>query len=552
MSALQVLSEAVLTVVEFWMVFWTSAVEKHGNSVNGTYLAIFVLFGILTIVAVFGVAVQVFNFMVPTSAKNLHEGLLKTVMAAPLYYFTTTHTGQTLNRFSQDLSLVDSELPMSLIQVCGPLCVAVIQAVFICISAAYFVTLLPAVVVVLYILQRYYLRTSRQIRLLDIEAKAPLFSHFLETIQGIVTIRAFGSQDAFMDEFTARLDKSQKPFYLMFCIQRWLSVVLDLIVAALAVLLMVMVVKLREKLDPGFVALALLNIMSFNNNLTAIIQMWTGLETSMGAIARLKTFNQSTPSERTVSEKSSGGANWPDAGQVTFKDFAAAYSLDSPDVLRNISLTISPGSKVAICGVSGSGKTSLIGSLFRLLETTNGSIEIDGVDIATLPRETVRSRINAIPQHTFLLKNASLRENVDPVEQACDAEIESALRQVHLWDTLTAGAPEGLSSIVEMETLLSHGQKQLFCLARALVRKSSVVVLDEATASVDVKTDELMQRVIREGFAHKTVVAVAHRLKTIADFDQVVVMREGRIVEVGQPQKLLAEEGGAFRALWET
>jgi ATP-binding cassette, subfamily C (CFTR/MRP), member 1 len=309
------------------MKLWTSAVQKHGNSVNNLYLGVFVAIGGAAVIIVFFTAGHLFRIMVPTSAANLHESLLSTTMSAPLVFFTSTPTGTTLNRFSQDLSLVDTELPLSLIQVCGPFCIAIIQIVFICISAAYFAAILPVVIAVLYFLQKYYLRTSRQIRLLDLEAKSPLYSHFLETVQGVTTIRAFGWQKEFANINLELLDQSQKPFYLMFCIQRWLALVLDLIVAGLAVVLMVMIVKLRDDLDPGFVALALLNVMSFNNNLTAVIQMWTALETSLGAIARLRTFGMTTPSENLERESSAVDAEWPLSGSVVMRNATLSFTM---------------------------------------------------------------------------------------------------------------------------------------------------------------------------------------------------------------------------------
>jgi ATP-binding cassette, subfamily C (CFTR/MRP), member 1 len=529
------------------MKFWTAAVTKHGHSVDTTYLAVFVTLGVITLLAVLGVCFHVFTRMAPTSASKLHSRLLETVVSAPLAFFTSTPTGETLNRFSQDMSLIDSELPSALIQVSGPLCLGIVQAVFICLSAAYFVTTLPAVLIVMYFLQKYYLRTSRQIRLLDIEAKAPLYSHFLETLQGLVTIRAFGWQDDFKEQNIALLDKSQKPFYLMFCVQRWLTLVLDLIVAALAVLLMVMVVKLRTQLDAGFVALALLNVMSFNNNLTAIIQMWTQLENSLGAIARLKIFDEHTKNENLPQEILPVPPSWPSEGAIQFHDFSARYSDDLPDVVKNIDLSIRPGSKVAFTGTSGSGKSSLVASLFRLLETTQGATTIDNVDISTLPREDVRSRVIALPQDPFFLKG-TIRENIDPTNQASDLVIEGALRKVQLWDIVSssdAASNACLERPLDPESLLSQGQQQLFCLARAIVRHchspSKIVVLDEPTASVDLETDELMQRVIRQEFAGCTIIAVAHRLRTIMDFDIVVVMERGEIGRTGKPEDVIRD-----------
>ena len=528
---------------------WTSAVTSRGNSVNATYSGAYIAFGVLGLLAAFCIGLHTFTRMVPTAARNLHARLLSSVLAAPLYHFNSTHTGQTLNLFSQDLALIDTDLPIAMMSVCGPIALAVLQVVFICISAAYFTAMLPVVVLVLYFIQRYYLRTSRQIRLLDLEAKAPLVSHFLETLQGLVTIRAFRWQKDFADQQEAILDHSQKPFYLMFCIQRWLTLVLDLIVSAMAVILMAMIVKLRENLDPGFVALALLNIFSFNNNLTAIIDMWTHLETSMGAIARIKNYSERTPRETVPSQTTTISGAWPASGKIVFQDFCAAYSPDSPDVLKGINLTIHPGVKVGICGVSGSGKSSLIGSLFRLLETTAGQIVVDDVNLAQLPHQHVRVQLNAIPQHAMFFKG-TIRENIDPLTNATDDEIISALREVGLLDVIAA-VQNGLDSTTSLDEILSHGQRQLVCLARAMLRPSNIVVLDEATASVDVTTDQLMQRIIKDKFAGKTIITVAHRLQTIMDYDRIVVMHEGRIVEVGTPKNLLEKANGHFKELWE-
>ena len=531
------------------MKFWAAAVAKDGNSVNTTYLSLFITFGFITIASVLAVAFQLLLRMVPASATNLHQSLLSTVMSAPWHFFTSTQTGQTLNRFSQDMNLVDSELPMALIQVTGSFCCGIIQAILICLSAAYFVTTLPLVLLVMYFLQKYYLRTSRQIRLLDLEAKAPLYDHFLETLNGLVTIRAFGWADDFKEQNIALLDKSQKPLYLLFCIQRWLALVLDLIVAALAVILMVMVVKLRDKLDPGLVALALLNVMSFNNNLTAMIQMWTSLETSLGAIARLKKFNESTASESLPEEHGAVPDHWPSAGHVEFTNASATYAHDLPDAVKGIDLSIIAGEKIGICGVTGSGKSSCLAALFRMLEISGGRISIDGIDISTIPRQLVRERLNVIPQDPFFLKGI-IRQNIDPFDQASDAGIEAALRKVGLWSVITTTG-SSLDSQMDAEELLSHGQRQLFCLARAMLKPSKIVALDEVTASVDIHTDELMQKLIRESFKDCTIIAIAHRLQTIADFDRVVVLQSGRIVEVGKPQKLLADASSYFRRLWD-
>lgn len=227
--------------------------------------------------------------MVPRSALQLHGRLIGSVRNAPLSFFTSTNIGQVVNLFSQDMNVVDFELPWASVEFTASCCIAIMQAILICLSAAYLAAIMPIVLGLMYLLQKFYLRTSRQIRLMDLEAKSPLYSNFIESLNGLTTIRAFGWSWNFEERNSTLLDDSQRPFYMLLCIQRWLNLVLDLTVAGLAVILMVVIVRLRQSLDAGLVGVALLNIMNFNISLTEVIKQWTTLETSLGAISRIKT-----------------------------------------------------------------------------------------------------------------------------------------------------------------------------------------------------------------------------------------------------------------------
>jgi ATP-binding cassette subfamily C (CFTR/MRP) protein 1 len=465
-------------------------------------------------------------------------------------------------RFSQDMTLVDGELPFAYVETILQAFQTLLSAGMMVATAQYFLATFPLVLLVLYVLQKFYLRTSRQIRLLDIEAKAPLYSHFQETLSGLATIRAFGWTRAFIDKHMELLDQSQRPFYLLYCIQRWLQVVLDLMVAALATILMMIVVRTRHEINPGLVGLGMLNVMTFNTNLTWLIKSWTQLEISIGAIARIRDFVRDTECEMKAHEDVEPADDWPQDGTLQIKDFSASYSETSVPVLHSISLDIKAGEKIGICGRSGSGKSSLLASLLHILETRNGSISIDGNDIAYIPRDILRQRMNVITQESYWITSESVRFNMNPWCQPSadttspattdlsftDDQLISAFTRCQVWPIILSKG--GLDAKMEAD-FLSHGQRQLFCLARAILRKSKVVVLDEVSASVDVHTDVLMQRIIREEFTGCTVVSVAHRLDTIVDFDRVAVLDEGRVVEVGVPGELLKLDGGRFRELYE-
>ncbi|KAE9376787.1 putative ATP-binding cassette transporter [Stipitochalara longipes BDJ] len=536
-------------MTEFLITFWTKAVTAHGNEVNGFYIGLYAMLAFLGLLGLVLAVAQLALALVPRSAEVLHERLLTTVMAAPLSFFTKTDTGTTTNRFSQDMTIIDTELPYSLVDLSLSIISSIMGAILMCLSAGYFAAMMPPVILSVWVLQKYYLRTSRQMRLLDLEAKSPLYSHFLESLTGLVEIRAFGWSDNFLTRNLYLLDASQKPYYLLFCIQRWLSFILDLMVMVLAVVLMILVVKLRENITPGYVGLALLNVMSFNQSLAEIIKNWTRLETSIGAIARLMSFSAQTVSENLPRENESVPDNWPLHGTIEFKNVSASYTPGGNQVIRNLNMSIKAGEKIGICGRSGSGKSSLITTLFRMLEISEESIiTIDGIDITRLPRDkVVRERLNAIPQEPFFVKG-SVRSNADPFQQHTDAAIIVAIQKVHLWDLVRNKG--GLDTELDSE-FFSHGQRQLFCLARAILRKSKVVILDEATSNVDIKSDELMQKVIREEFKACTIIAVAHRLDTILDFDKIALLSAGELKEFDTPQALLTRPS-AFRELYNS
>jgi ATP-binding cassette subfamily C (CFTR/MRP) protein 1 len=481
---------------------------------------------------------MLFIIMIPRSATHLHGKLLDTIENAPLYFFTSTDAGQIVNRFSQDLSVIDAELPIAALILANNFFMAILQAIFVCVSASYFSIVLPFVLFLMYMLQKFYLRTSRQIRLMDLESKAPLYSNFLETLNGLVTIRAFGWTKDMEKRNMAFLDASQRPFYLLFCIQRWLMLVIDLLVAALAVILVALIVQFRHSADAGFVGLALINIMSFNMTLSALIIHWTATETSLGAVSRIKSFVDGTRSENLPMESQDVPPEWPSEGSIILSGVSASYALDQQPALHNISLKIPAGHKIGVCGPSGSGKSSFIALLLHMLEINNGSVTIDGVDLSTIPRKVLRNRLKG-----------TIRQNIDPLNLAeNNSAVKEALKKVGLW--LIVADAGGLDVPMEAEDLLSHGQRQLFCLARAMLRPSKILLIDEATASVDLQTDRLMQKIISDHFTDCTVIAVAHRLETIRNFDKVVVFENGRAVEYGEPDALLADEGSKFKVLW--
>ncbi|KAL7953090.1 P-loop containing nucleoside triphosphate hydrolase protein [Trichoderma compactum] len=534
---------------QIWLKWWTEANEGHSDTNTGMYFGVYAMFLCLGVAAIGVDCWFMFVVLIPRSAEWLHWQLLEATMKAPMAFFNSVDTGDLINRFSQDMSLVDRELPTAVYTTTFGLLSCIGDAIIIIVGAKYLAATLPVAIIVLYALQKFYLRTSRQLRVLDLQAKSPLNTQLLETIEGLSTIRAFHWQSAMTRSSFGLLDRSQRPHYLLLSIQRWLNLVLDLLVTVAAVLLVLFGVTTKTS-TPGNMAIAMYSALGFSGSLANFISSWTSLETSLGAIARLKEFMQITPQEIEPLEDTllKPATSWPSRGQIDWQNIKAYYTRKEgggDPVLHNISLQIQPGQKVAICGRSGSGKSSLLSTLSGLLDYS-GTITIDGLNISQLSKQALRSGLIVVPQHPVLFPG-SLRSNLlyDSDQQGqmlSDADILALLERLEVWDAICQSG----SLDTEMADLaLSYGQKQLLCLARAILRKdeSKIVILDEAMSAVDHHTEELMIRALETEFDEHTIVSIVHRLNTVRKFDALVVLDQGRIVEMGVPGELITENG---------
>ena len=435
-------------------------------------------------------------------------------------------------------------------------------------------------------LQKFYLRTSCQLRLLDLEAKSPLYSHLLDTHSGLATIRAFGWQEHFRETNLDFLDLSQRPFYLLYCCQRWLNLVLDLTVAGLAVLLVTLALLVKSAPGSVSIGVSLLSILTLGQNLSVLVQDWTMLETSLGAVSRVKSFVAGTPLEEDYSPSPLIDSlpvtfglssttipastlaptiplpSWPSTSTLTFDSLTVSYG--PRVVLHNVTFSIPSGTKVVLTGPTGSGKSSLLLAIARLLQASTGGITLDGIDLAQVSTTAVRAALTVVPQESLLLPG-TVMYNLDPKAQGGfeasptspititamansshanemertrdrEAALVSALRKVGLWEVVSAHG--GLDTPMR-SVPLSHGQKQLLCLARAMLErdvngrgKKGPVLLDEATSALDADTARRMMRLVRDEFAGRTVVAVTHHPDELSEFELVVELAEGRVVKI--------------------
>ncbi|KAI8260581.1 ABC transporter [Colletotrichum sp. SAR11_239] len=466
------------------------------------------------------------------------SNLLQTTVSATFAFFSKTDNGEILNRFSEDMQLLDMDLPSNLLNYTSTGVTILAKVIILVVFSQYLGATLPFLCAILYLLQRFYLQTSRQVRLLGIEAKAPLYTHFSESVTGVATIRAFGWQEQYQERNYNHVDESQRPSYTQGCIQAWLTFVLNLIVAVLAVILVVIVVTWHHKFTAGSVGVSLVMIIGFSEVLARLIQSWTKLESSIGAVARVRRFVSDTETESAFG-RGTPPENWPQTGAVTFSDLVASYGSDASPVLKKLSLAIGGGQHVAICGRSGSGKTSLIMTLLQMTDIKEGRIDIDGVNVSNLLQSELRASINVIPQDPFLMPG-TIRFNLNPYGNSLDDDrLVETLGRVGVWSLVQDQG--GLDAEMNVNAW-SAGQKQLLCLARAMLRQSKVLILDEAMSSVDSETEAIMQDIVDSDFRDCTVLAVMHRLKHVTHYDKVALLGDGRLLEFDTPGSLISGE----------
>ncbi|KAL0782331.1 hypothetical protein CaCOL14_000237 [Colletotrichum acutatum] len=504
---------------DIWLKWWAESNEKKPNQDLGKWLGVYAALGVGSVASVLFGMWQLFIVIINKSGVYFHGVLLDTTSRAPISFHSSVDSGITVNRFSQDLQLIDMELPAAALGLAVGVAFGAARFIVMSVSSRYMAAILPFLIPAFYAIQHFYLRTSRQMRLLDIEHKAPLYSQLIETLEGLATIRAFRWEDGFEKVNFHRLDDSQRPKYLLACLQSWLTFSVDMVIAVIAVVLIVLVTTLREQIGPGFIGVALTNVLAFSGCVKAIITSWVMLEVSLGAVARVRNFSLTTRSEddsRVQLAEPEG--EWPSQGAVELRKVTASYA----------------------------GKSSLILCLLRMMQVDSGTITIDDVDIATLPHEYVRSKIVAVPQE-FYIFDGTVRLNLDPGQTASDEIIMAVLKRVQLWDKVEERG--GLDAVID-DKFFSQGEAQLLVFARAMLRKGRVLILDEITSSLDDESSRIIDEVLRSWFRDWTIIAIAHKLESMMDFDRVAVVDSGVVVQYGEPRELLGSES-SFKALYE-
>jgi ABC-type multidrug transport system fused ATPase/permease subunit len=487
-------------------------------------------------------------------------------------FFDTTPVGRILNRFGKDITTIDLQISRSasfLIE-----CTTGIAASIIIISAItpQFLIVAFGISGVYFLIGTYYLRISRELKRLNSVSRSPIYSHFTESLTGVTTIRAYGVQEEFMVTVYRKIDAYIAPFYFLWMSNRWLYARIEFTGAFVILFTGIFLIINISTIDAGMAGISLFYARSFLENIYWFIRQYTQVEMNLNSVERVQEYLEIDQEPPSVIEGHRPPAAWPTTASIEIEDLVIRYAPELDPVLHGISFKTKPHEKVGIVGRTGSGKSTMALSFFRFLEPSSGSISIDGIDITKIGIQDLRSRMTIIPQDAILF-SGTIRTNLDPFNEHSDEELWESLDRAHLTrpsqrlkkdspvssSSNTVNGEEGhsVSSITRLEQKVSdggnnfsQGQRQLLCLARALLKNSKLIIMDEATASVDFETDSKIQDTIRQEFTNSALLTIAHRLHTIIDYDRVLVLEQGKVIEFDTPYNLI-QANSVFRSMCE-
>lgn len=530
--------------INLWISEWDHDTEiAEGARRPGFRLGIYAFLGLCQGVFAFIATAALANGTI-RAAKRMHNRMLTAVMHAPMSFFNVTPTGRLLNRFGSDVDQLDIQLPIT----CDVFLRFVFQllAAFVVVASQTPIFLAAAVpLLLLYVvIQNIYLRTQRQLKRLEAVTRSPVNNCLGETLAGLSSIRAYSVENEFMQIFSSRVDATQNCSYLLVAGRMWLTARLDIIGNIIILLVTILVLRQQHVIGDALGSMLISYVMATTVAFNYTVHYAAQMETAVVASERLVEYSNVAP-EAAWKVEPGPGPDWPGQGAVEYVNFSARYSDELDLVLHNVNLSVKPSERIGVVGRTGAGKSSLMLSLFRIIEPAGGKIMIDGVDISSIGLHDLRSRLSIIPQDPVLF-SGTLRFNLDPHGEHEDSELWAALECTHIKEHFLDGLE---TQICEGGQNISLGQRQLVCLARIVLKKAKVLVLDEATAAVDLETDRLVQETLSKVLSDCTLITIAHRLHTIMHSDRILVMADGEVIEEGSPEYLLRDQTSEFASL---
>lgn len=544
-----------------WLSFWTE--YKFPNYSNGFYIGIYVMF---TFLAFFFLCLEFWAiaYVANQAALTLNTKAVKAILRVPMLYMDTTPMGRVLNRFTKDTDTLDNEIGTQLRMLIYFVSNIVGILILCIIYLPWFAIAIPPLSAIFVAIANYYQASAREIKRLEATQRSLVYNNFNEALSGMETLKALKKEDMFLDKNSFLINKMNEAYYITIANQRWLSIHLDIVACAMCLVVSFLCVFRVFLISAASVGLLLSYVLQIASQLSMVVRMYTQVENQMNSVERICEYAFDLPQEapRVISDAVPSPL-WPQDGSIRFENASLAYRPGLPLVLKNLHMDIKPAEKIGICGRTGAGKSSIMTALFRLSELSEGKIKIDGVDISTLGLYTLRSKLSIIPQDPVLFAG-TVRKNLDPFNSSTDDKLWNAMARAGLIERdqleyVKAQDPDSdnlhkfhLSRQVEDEGVnFSLGERQLISFARALVRGSKILILDEATSSVDYETDNKIQTTVQTEFAHCTILCIAHRLKTIVNYDRIAVLDKGEVVEFDTPWNLFQSQGSIFQQMCE-
>ncbi|KAL7212544.1 hypothetical protein ACSBR2_015274 [Camellia fascicularis] len=543
-----VLTEVLRIFSSTWLSTWTdqSSSTRYGP---GFYNLIYALLS-------FGqVMVTLANsFWLITSslyaAKRLHDAMLNAILRAPMVFFHTNPLGRIINRFAKDLGDIDRNVAVFVNMFLGQVSQLLSTFVLIGIVSTMSLWAILPLLLLFYAAYLYYQSTSREVKRLDSITRSPVYAQFGEALNGLSTIRAYKAYDRMANINGKSMDNNIRYTLVNMSANRWLAIRLETLGGLMIWLTATFAVMQNGRAEnqeafASTMGLLLSYALNITSLLTGVLRLASLAENSLNAVERVGTYIDLPSEGPSIIESNRPPPGWPSSGSIKFEDVVLRYRLELPPVLHGLSFTVPPSDKVGIVGRTGAGKSSMLNALFRIVELERGRILIDGYDIAKFGLTDLRKVLGIIPQAPVLF-SGTVRFNLDPFSEHNDADLWEALERAHLKDVIRRNSLGLEAEVSEAGENFSVGQRQLLSLARALLRRSKILVLDEATAAVDVRTDALIQKTIREEFKSCTMLIIAHRLNTIIDCDRIILLDAGRVLEYATPEELLQNDESAF------
>ena len=542
---------------DLWLVKWKSD-EEGKEDKEGIDWINFLIYSGLGISAALFVYFRLLIIYIGSisNSRKLHRSMLSHLIHAPInLYHDTVPKGQIFNRLSNDLFKIDIGESFMFYNVTSYSANLMGQVVVCAIFQPYCLILVPFIIILGLFTMRYYLNCSREISRLESISRSPMLNSVNETVYGALTIRAFKLSNFFTDDFRGKADNFLKTRIFLVGIMNWYTLMLDFLSYSFIVFLLLFSVFARKDFEPATIGILLTYCVQIQDELVRYLTCRSNLENDMVGLERCIAYTKIISERPEKMPKDDSLAEWPIEGSIRFENYSVQYRPETEIVLKHLNFEIEAKEKIGIVGRTGSGKSTIALCLLRILEAKDGKILIDGTDISEIGLSKLRSNLTIIPQDPTLMEG-TLRFNIDPLNRHTDQEIENVMREIGFWYICERNLEEnknkpdnekGLNmTITEDGGNISIGEMQLICITRAILRKSKIVVMDEATASIDVNTENIIQKAIKNLLYDSTILTIAHRIKTVLNSDKILVLDNGEVKEFDSPKTLLKNKSSMF------